>query len=121
MYMILFVLDDPDQLDGMLEAWEAVGVTGVTIIESTGIHRVRTARQKIPMRYMFGSIGTKIEVGHFTLLALVKDEDVVQRCFEATEELIGSLEEPNTGVFSAWPVPFVRGVPKKALPKETAE
>ena len=121
MYMILFVLDDPDKLDGILDAWESVGVSGVTIIESTGIHRVRNARQKVPMRYIFGSIGTKIEVGHFTLLALVNDEQVVQDCLEATESLVGSLEEPNTGVFSAWPVPIVRGVPKKALPTEPVE
>ncbi len=118
MHMILFVLDDPDRLDDLLDAWEAVGITGVTITESTGIHRFRSARQKIPMRYVFGAVGSKIEVGHFTLLALVKGEDVVQRCLEATEKLVGDLREPNTGVFASWPVNFVKGYPKRSIAGE---
>ncbi len=49
MYMLMFVLDDPGRLDPVLEAWEQVGIRGVTIIESTGIHR---RRQILPMRYV---------------------------------------------------------------------
>jgi hypothetical protein len=48
--MIFFVLDNPDRLDELLASWESIGITGVTIIESTGIHRVR--RQLLPMRYL---------------------------------------------------------------------
>lgn len=118
MYMILFVLDNPDRLDELLDAWEKAGITGATITESTGIYRFRSARRKIPMRYVFGAVGDKTEVGHFTLMALVKDSDTVQRCLEATEQLVGSLDEPNTGVFAAWEVAKVRGFPKKPLSGE---
>ncbi len=118
MHMILFVLDDPDRLDDLLDAWEAAGITGVTITESTGVYRFRSARKKIPMRYVFGAVGNKVEVGHFTLMALVKGEEIVQRCLEATEKLVGDLAEPNTGVFAAWPVELVKGYPKKSLPGE---
>ncbi len=118
MHMILFVLDNPDLLDDLLDAWESVGITGVTITESTGIYRFRSARKKIPMRYVFGAVGAKTEVGHFTLMALVKAEETVQRCLEATEKLVGDLEQPNTGVFAAWPVAMVKGYPKKSLPGE---
>ena len=50
MYMIMFVLDDADQLEHVLEAWERAGMRGATIVESTGIHRLR--RKHLPMRYL---------------------------------------------------------------------
>ena len=45
MHMVLFVLDDPELLDEVLDVWEAIGVSGVTIMDSTGINRRRLARQ----------------------------------------------------------------------------
>jgi hypothetical protein len=46
MYMVMFVLDNPNPLDTMLDAWHAAGVSGTMIIESTGINRRRSARQR---------------------------------------------------------------------------
>jgi len=43
----------------------------------------------------------------------VEDEDTVQRCIAAVESIVGSLDEPNTGVLAAWPAPIVRGVVKR--------
>lgn len=110
MYMIFFVLDDPDRLDEVLNAWEKAGVGGVTIVESTGIHRLR--RQSIPMRYVFQQ-SSVVEEGHYTLMAIVPAETDVQACLQATEDLIGDLSQPNTGVFAAWPVTLVKGVPEQ--------
>ena len=41
MYMIVLVLDNPDQLDKVLEAWMEAGVRGITVLDSTGVHRLR--------------------------------------------------------------------------------
>lgn len=111
MFMILFVLDNPDQLDSTLEAWEKVGIRGATIIESTGINRLRR-KQAIPMRYLFQSVGS-VEVGHYTLLAIVEDEATVHACLQVTEALVGDLDRPNTGVFAAWPLSIIKGLPQK--------
>lgn len=109
MYMVMLVLDDPDQLDSLLASWEKAGIGGATILESTGIHRRQ--RRIIPMRYLFQTTGPQ-ERGHFTLLAIVDNEEVVQRCLEATEKLVGDLNQPNTGIFAAWPLSVVKGLPK---------
>lgn len=108
MYMILFVLDDPHRLDETLAAWEKAGITGVTILESTGIQRFR--RANIPMRYLFAG-SQAVEEGHVTLLAIVPEMTIVERCLQATEALIGDLDLPNTGVLAAWPLALVKGVP----------
>ncbi len=36
---------------------------------------------------------------------------MVQDCLHATEQILTDLDGPNTGVFAAWPLAFVRGVP----------
>ena len=36
MYMVMFILDDPDRLDAVLDAWAKIGVSGTTIVESAG-------------------------------------------------------------------------------------
>jgi hypothetical protein len=105
MYMILLVLDDPEQLDAVIGAWETVGIRGVTMLESTGLGRLRQSR--IPARYYFQS--PRAEEGHLTLLAVVPDESNVQACLRATEEITGDLDEPHSGIFTAWPLPVVKG------------
>lgn len=109
MYMILFVLDDPEKLDDVLDAWESVGITGVTILESTGIQRRRTARKRVPMRYRLAPM-IQHEEGHYTLMAIVQSKEIVQKSLQSTEQLIGDLKSPNTGVFTAWPLDVVAGV-----------
>jgi len=109
MYMIMLVLDNPDQLDEILEAWDNVGIRGATIVESTGIQRLR--QKNVPMRYLFQTSTVVEDGGHLTLFVIVPNEQRVQDCLHATETMVGDLEKPNTGVFAAWPLVFVRGVP----------
>ena len=106
--MVLFVLDDPQRLSEVLQAWESAGIRGATIIESTGFHRIL---QHIPMRYLFSAQEQIVERGHMTLLAIVEGEAQAQACLRATEALIGDLDGPNTGVFAAWPLALVKGLP----------
>jgi len=108
MFMVMLVLDDNTQLDQVLEAWAKLGVSGVTILESTGLHRKR--RKHIPMRYLYGDKSLE-ECGNSTLFVLVKQEALIGECLKAAEKIIGNLDEPNTGVFAAWPLTFSKGIP----------
>jgi len=106
--MIMLVLDNPNLLESLLRAWEGAGVRGATIIESTGIHRLRSV--SLPMRYLFQNAGPVGE-GHLTLFVIVESEAVVQSCLAATETVTGNLDLPDTGVFAAWPITTVKGLP----------
>lgn len=109
MYMILFVLDDPDQLHQVLDAWETAGLSGVTIIESTGIQRLK--RRPLPMRFIPATLDA--EEGHLTLVALVDGEDKVHAALAAAEGVVGDLDGPHTGVFAAWPVSMTKGLNRR--------
>ncbi len=108
MFMIMLVLDDSDHLDAILEAWSDLGVSGVTIIESSGMHRRLVKR--IPMRYLYGNQAIE-ESGNLTLLVIVRKEKLIQECLKAAEKIVGDLNQPNTGVFTAWPLLMTKGIP----------
>ncbi|RPJ51315.1 MAG: hypothetical protein EHM21_02975 [Chloroflexi bacterium] len=110
MYMILCVIDQPDHVNAVLNEWQRNGITGVTIVESTGLHRLGV-QPHIPMRYVFGSTST--ERGNMTLFTVVEKEETIQRCLEITEGITGDFSLPNTGIFIAWPLGFAKGVTGK--------
>lgn len=108
MYMIMFVLDDIQFSDAILNAWSEMGISGATIIESSGLHR--HLKKIIPMRYAFNS-GESEETGNLTFFVMVETEKMVKTCLEAIEKIVGDLNQPNTGIFSAWPLSIIKGIP----------
>jgi len=110
MFMILCVIDQTDHLKAVLKAWQQNSINGVTILESTGLHRL-IAETRVPMRYAFGAASS--ERGNITLLTIVDNEETIQRCLEITESIIGDFNGPNTGIFIAWPLGFAKGVTGK--------
>jgi nitrogen regulatory protein P-II 1 len=111
-YMVMLVLEDMSKLDDVLDALCDAGVSGATVIESTGLHRSRFKRVHVPLRFDFEQLGSILERSNYTLYAVVQDESLVERCIEAIEAVVGDFSAPNTGVLAAWPLPLVRGVPK---------
>lgn len=112
MYMVMLVLDVADRLDVVLDAWDAVGVHGATMAETTGVHRRRIKRGHVAARYALGGMGPG-EEGNYTLWTIVPDEETAQRCLVAAEGVIGNLDSPHTGVLAAWPLAFVKGVSRQ--------
>ncbi len=113
-YMIMFVLDDIDKCPSIFDAWEDAGVVGITIMESTGLGRIRQQmgyRDDLPLMPSIRNLMQSREEHHRTLFTLVKDEAAVDKIVAATESIIGDLSEPNRGVIFVLPVVRVVGVP----------
>jgi hypothetical protein len=115
MLQLWLVLDNPALLNDVLEAWTDVGVRGTTILESTGVHRVRSrsSRQDAPFMLGFSRLLRTDQVGHYTLFAVVPNMEIVERLVEATEGIVGDLTQPNTGVLFAIPLAAAWGLPKQ--------
>jgi len=110
MYMVMFVLDQPDLLNRVLKAWEDVGITGATIVESSGFFRQKERRKLMTGRYILPTMQAGIEKGNLSIFSIVADEQQVQAALQAVETVTGDLNQPNTGVFSAWPLGIVKGL-----------
>ncbi|HQN43078.1 MAG TPA: hypothetical protein PLA25_03010 [Anaerolineaceae bacterium] len=115
MYIVFCVLDDPNKLDKVLDAWKAGGIKGVTIVESTGMHRHQ--KEYVPMRYIFG--GEAEERGNLTLFVILNDRAAVERCMEMAESVVGDFNGSNTGIFAAWPLEIAKGLDKATNGSDT--
>ena len=110
MYMVMYVLDDPNLLDELLESLCAVGVTGATIVESTGMHRRRARVTRPHFRFPFeGRMNSQLE-DNLTMFVIVPDEQAVHVCLGAIEQVVGDLAGPRNGILAAWPLGVVKGL-----------
>ena len=112
-YMIIAVVDELEKCPSILEAWENAGVTGITILESTGLGRVRKGmhlRDDLPLMPSLRNLMQVREEHHRTIFTVVHDEATIDRIFEATEMVLGDLNEPNKGILFAVPVVRAFGI-----------
>ncbi len=112
---VLLVVNRPDKLDQVLHAWESLGVTGVTILESSGLGRAQRLRDDLPLFPSLRSLFEAEEYRHRTIFTVIGEEINLDNLIAATERILGNLDEPNTGILITWPVSRVRGLAKKKL------
>lgn len=112
MYLILFVLHDINLCEEVLEAWEEAGIRGVTILPSTGLARFREAalREDLPLFPSLGNIFKQSENLNRTFFTVVDNDRTVDKLVKATENVIGDLCQPNTGILIVLPVARVYGL-----------
>ena len=116
MYLILFVLNDPDRLEDLLIAWEENGVQGATVLFSTGLGRIRELdgwRDDMPLIPSLRDFYELPENMNRTIFTIVKDEAQVDAIVAATKKVVGELDERETGLFLALPVARAYGVNKR--------
>ena len=105
-HMVLLVLDDVDHCSSVLDAWEATGVPGITILESTGLGRVRKSgiRDDLPLLPSIADLMKTREERHRTLFTVVDSEEMVEKLIKTTQKITGALDAPNRGVLFVLPV-----------------
>jgi hypothetical protein len=112
--LVVLVINDPDKTDEVLEAWVAAGISGATILDSTGLgHRFAGygARDDFPIIASLGTFLRVREEPHRTIFAVVPDGFDLESLVAATEETIGAtLDKPNTGILFVVPVSAVWGI-----------
>lgn len=104
MYMLIMVLDDIAHREEVLQAWLRAGVQGVTVLESTGVDRVLRRSGAQAMFMGFGQLFGGGRVGHNTLFAVIDSLELAEAAVRNTEEVVGDLSLPDTGIVFAVPV-----------------
>jgi nitrogen regulatory protein PII len=114
-HLVVLVLDDPDQSRDVLDAWEAAGAPGVTILDSTGLGRVRRLgiRDDVPLMPSLSDLFRRQEGHHRTLFSVVRDQSQVDSIVQATQAVIGELNRRDTGLLFVVPVGQVFGLDKR--------
>ncbi|MDW7650793.1 MAG: hypothetical protein SCK29_10810 [Bacillota bacterium] len=107
MELIVFVLNQPEYLDEILEGFLRIGVRGATIIDSTGMGR--TLCEKVPI---FGGIRNMIQgcrPNNQTVFTVVRSAELREKAIGVIKEVLGSLDQPNTGFVFCIPVSYAEG------------
>ena len=111
-YMVILVLAQTDQLDAVVEAWRAVGATGITVFQSINLAQVedRCRRDDLPLFPSMRDIFENDEFDHYTLFTVIEGEALIDRLIAAAEQRIGDLDQPGNGVLVALPVARAKGL-----------
>jgi hypothetical protein len=112
-YIMMLVADDTDQLNAILHAWESIHVDDVVFMDSTSFHRAGIHQPHIPMRFMFERLEHRQYQSSVVLLGIATDEAMVEQCLAQVETVIGDLDADQNAIFVAWPLPIVKGFPKR--------
>jgi hypothetical protein len=112
-FMIMLVLDDVNRLDDVLAAWARAGAIGVTAIEGAGAHQGRSALGLVHARRNIENLGIETERANFTLFGIASDAVTADRCLAATESVVGNLVASGAGIWAAWPLALVKGLPPR--------
>jgi len=112
MKMILFVLNDPDKTMEVLNAWVNAGVSGATVLLSTGLGRLSQSaalRDDLPLMPSLHDFYGESEKLSRTIFTIVKN-DLVDRIITITKKIVGDLDKPGTGILIVLPADSVHGL-----------
>ena len=115
-YFILFVLHDTAYLEDVLTAWQETGVSGVTILPSTGLARLKekgALRDDISIFPSLDDLLSHVENTNRTIFTIVNSEEMVDQVVAATQVVTGDLNLPNTGILVVLPVARAYGLDRK--------
>lgn len=111
MKLLVFVLNDADLLSPLLKEFNATGVRGCTIFDSNGMGR-ELLRKQDDFGIMFGSLRAllKPDLKNTKTLWLVLDESRIDGVVASIEKVVGSLDNPGSGILFTLPLDFVKGL-----------
>lgn len=111
MKLLLFVLNDIDELDGLLVDFKEHDIRGATIIDSTGMVHLLCAGHE---EYAFGSLRALLDLSRpqNKTIFMVCEDDKVKEIQNVIENRVGDLDNANTGILFTIPVDYVKGLKK---------
>jgi nitrogen regulatory protein PII len=110
MKLVLIVLNKVDKLDDFLEGLIEHGISGATIIDSTGL--VKELARKSNDFPIFASIRFRLELDdrESKTIFMVLNDEQVETVRRIIREVVGDLSKPDTAVLFTLPVLTAEGV-----------
>jgi nitrogen regulatory protein PII len=106
--LVIIVMPDLAKFQSVLEAWEHCGVSGVTILESLGLHKIRQMRARrddLPLMPSLRHLMESEEYHHRTAFTVTDDDFDMDKLIEATLRAVGGdFNAPNSGLLFVVPV-----------------
>lgn len=110
MQLLLIVLNKTDKLDELLESLVEQGISGATILSSTGM--LRELSKNSEHFSIFGTLRYRIDLDQEeskTIFMVLRDEQV-EIAKKTIREVIGDLSQPDSAIVFTLPVLSAEGI-----------
>ena len=108
MKLIVFVLNNEDLLEQVLEAYAEAGIQGATILDSEGMGRFLS--YEVPLFAEFRRFMKGNKPYNKTIISVVRDQELIPRLEELLDKVCGGLRNPGTGILFTVPVDYAVGL-----------
>ena len=111
MYLLVNVLERSEQLPTIMEQFAKIGITGSTVIDSTGMGRVlMRTRATLPVMQQINKVTTDLESSNKTILTVIKEKQRLDKAIKIVKSLCGDLGQPGKGILFTLPLDRIEGV-----------
>ena len=111
MYLLVNVLERSEELPTIMEQFAKIGITGSTVIDSTGMGRVlMKTRATLPVMQQINKVTTDLESSNKTILTVIKEKKRLNEAIKIVKSVCGDLNKPGQGILFAMPLKIVEGV-----------
>ena len=111
--LIVAVVTNLERCRDMISVWEEIGVTGATILDSIGMRHLKERqahKDDLPLMPSLRALIEQEEFNHRTVFSVVSDDLDLDELIRRTEAVVGSFDDPLTGILFVLPVLKVRGL-----------
>jgi hypothetical protein len=111
MRVFFYVLNKTELLNTLLDTFAHNGITGATIIESTGMARILSSKYDEDELPFLASLRNFLnpERSHSNVIFMVIEDGQLQEVVDIIEKIVGDLAEDNNGIAFSLPLDYVKG------------
>lgn len=110
-HLLIVILDDLGRMPALLQAWQAIGLPGATILQSVGAYRTSTWLSRVGLGALDRLFETE-EIRRRTLLVAIDDDALLEQAIAEAERVMEGFDRPDSGLLLVLPVAQVRGLHK---------
>jgi nitrogen regulatory protein PII len=108
MKLLVFILNNEEYLEKVLEAYVEAGVAGATILDSEGMGRFLA--YEVPLFAGFKEFMKGNRPYNKTIISVVRDEKTIDDLKILIDEIVGGLQKSGTGIMFTLPVDWAAGL-----------
>ncbi|RMG50287.1 MAG: hypothetical protein D6723_12590 [Acidobacteria bacterium] len=108
MHLLVIFLAESELLGEIFQALQQIGIQRATLVESIGLRRVMS-EENVPLIASLHHLLRRDEYPNVTLFIVVETEQKAQQAISIVDEIVGGLENPNTGLAFTIPIHNVTG------------
>jgi CBS domain-containing protein len=98
-------------MPALLNAWEAIGAPGATILASAGSYRSRSWLSRMGLGAV-NHLFRDEEVRRHTLMVAIETDELLEQAIAEAERVVGGFDRPDSGLLLVLPVAQIRGLHK---------